>query len=363
MQVRFYQAECGDAARIHYIGVDNKPHNIFIDSGYVRTFRHVLVDEILNIKKEGESIDLWIISHIHDDHIGGALAYINAIKDGEFTDIVQSWFYNPPRRSTKGLTPEVANYISEAKSIGQGDTLASYLISTSKLPVADITNNHSQIDLFGLKVTILSPDVSQLQQLRNKYSDLDMKPFEKNEIDSISEATAARRNDYNSHLESFNLATWQEDDSLENGSSISLLTEFKSRRILWLADAHPNTVITVLKNMGYSKYNPLRCDWVKVSHHGSTGNNSNELYEMVRCENYLISANGKNRSNLPSKEFIARILLNNQRILDSHYKFYFTYDNEILRSMFAADGDAIFSKLRFSVFYNHVSSKMIEVKI
>lgn len=341
MEIRFYQAECGDAARVRFLGLDNKPHNIFIDAGYVRTFRHVLADEIQNIDKEGEIIDLWIISHIHDDHIGGALAYINSIKDGELPDLVQFWLYNPPRLSRSDLKSIVVNSLSETKSIGQGDTLANYLFAKNKLLPFDIVNNQQRIDIYGLKVTILSPDVSSLQKLRNKYPSKSQNPFEQNEIESISEAKAAVKYDYNIPVEGFDLIKWQEDDSVENGSSISLLTEYQNKRILWLADAQPNIIVTALKNMGYSKINPLICDLVKVTHHGSSGNNSSELYEMIRCENYLLSANGENRSCLPTKECIARILRNNQRLEGSHYNFYFTYDNLLLRSIFTVDGESM----------------------
>ena len=87
MNVYFYQAECGDAARIHYMGTDGKMHNIFIDAGFERTFRHVLSEQIKSIIESKELIDLWVVSHIHDDHIGGVLMYIKAILDGEFADI------------------------------------------------------------------------------------------------------------------------------------------------------------------------------------------------------------------------------------------------------------------------------------
>ena len=51
MEVYFYQAECGDAARIRFKGIDEQYHNIFIDSGYERTLRHILEEEINSIKK------------------------------------------------------------------------------------------------------------------------------------------------------------------------------------------------------------------------------------------------------------------------------------------------------------------------
>jgi len=97
MEIKFFQAECGDAASIRFLGNDNKYHNIFIDAGYERTFRHALETEIQESIKKNEQIDLWIISHIHDDHIGGIIKYIDTINNGEFKDIVNQYLYNPPR--------------------------------------------------------------------------------------------------------------------------------------------------------------------------------------------------------------------------------------------------------------------------
>lgn len=52
MEIYFYQAECGDASRIRFIGDNGKPTNIIIDSGYERTFSHILQEEIENISQK-----------------------------------------------------------------------------------------------------------------------------------------------------------------------------------------------------------------------------------------------------------------------------------------------------------------------
>ncbi len=351
METYFYQAECGDAARIRYIGSDNKPHNIFIDAGYERTYSHVLSKEIENIGKAGESIDLWIISHIHDDHIGGVMSYINAIQSGEITDIVKSWYYNPPRIGvvmTKDIAPPS---ISFAKSIRQGDELVTYLAYKNMVLNFDISTKLPTQDFFGLKITILSPSPSKLNALRKKYSQPEYKTLNYQELTSISEATAAKSYDYNIPIESFALKKWKEDDSIENGSSIAFLTEFQNKKTLWLADSHPSIVIKSLQKLGYSKDNPLICDWVKVTHHGSKGNNSSELYELIQCNNYLMSVNGENKDYLPAKECIAQILLNSNRDIKSTYNFHFTYDNDVLRSIFNVDDKNIFEKWNFTMNY------------
>jgi beta-lactamase superfamily II metal-dependent hydrolase len=346
MEIKFYQAECGDAARIRFLGDDQKYHNIIIDSGYERTFRHILAEEIRKIEMLGEAIDLWVISHVHDDHIGGVVKYIKSISDGETKDIVLSWFYNVPRDQKSPAVTRISP-TSEAKSISQGDTVLNFLLK-KRVPIQDVTNNTNIKELYGLRIIILSPDTTTLSKLRLKYSKTEI---EKNEMDSISFAKAAPQYDYHIPVDKFDLKDWNEDESIENRSSISLITEYKNQRVLWLADAHPSIIVEKLNELGYSQSNPIVCDWVKVSHHGSKGNNSGALYEIISCENYLISSNGENIHCLPTKECIVRILKNPNRKLGSHYRFVFTYDNQLLQSIFKADTPDIFERLNFSLHY------------
>lgn len=360
MRVRFYQSECGDAASIRFFDKENLPHNIFIDAGYERTFRHVLAKDIQEINSKGELIDLWIISHIHDDHIGGVIAYLNAIKSGEIIDIVKDWLYNVPRKVIPTLKQKDF-LISEAKSIPQGDTLSEYLKNRNKLPKNDVISELSPFNLFGLDIFILSPNVTTLQRLRNKFRSKKTMFRYSNELDSISETKAAAKYDYHIPLVDFDLQIWSEDDSIENGSSISILTSYEGKNILWLADSHPSIIVESLRKLGYSSNKPLICDWVKVSHHGSVGNNSNDLYEMIQCENYLFSTNGENKHCLPTKECISRILRNKKRMPNSHYHLHFTYENPLIKSIFNVDGDKIFEVYNFSVHYPKGSSKMIEI--
>ncbi len=352
MVIKFFQAECGDAARISFFGNDNKYHNIFIDAGFERTFRFILGEEIKQIEMSGEHIDLWILSHIHDDHIGGVLKYLDLIKYDEYNDIVNQWYYNVPR-NYPFVTKNNVSKISKAVSIKQADIIYEYLKTKAKISEMDITSELPIIDLFGLKLTILSPSIEKLGQLRNKYPIDGINELEKSESTEISEAKAAKENDYNTKLIDFNIKDFVEDMSVENGSSISVITEYNNKKTLWLADSHPSDIVIALKKMGYSTDNQFECDLVKVSHHGSSGNNSNELYDLIKCSNYLFSVNGENRHNLPFKECMARILRNKYRKIDLAYNLYFTYDNEVLRSIFNVDGINIINPFNFKAHYSN----------
>ncbi len=344
--IYFYKAGCGDAARIKYLGDDGRYHNIFIDSGKRKTFKNHITLHIKEMESNGEDIDLWVISHIHDDHIGGVEQYIKQIKTGQSNDIVRDWLYNSLRINNK-IIRENSGRMSAAKSIRQGDLLTQYLKYKGGLPKKDIVFDLEPLDLYGMKLYILSPSLNKLESLRNKYKSNPEIPLERQEGEAISGAKSVVHDDYHIKLKDFDLSKWKEDTSLENGSSISILTEYNDERILWLADSHPSDIVNSLRELGYSKYNKIICELVKVPHHGSKGNNSDELYSLIDCKKYLFSADGKNKHKLPSKESIARILRSEERNITSKYNLYFTYNNEALRSIFSEEHDNIFKELNF----------------
>ncbi|WAC01684.1 hypothetical protein N7U66_17425 [Lacinutrix neustonica] len=317
--------------------------------GYERTFRHILKEEIRRLIDNDERLDICVVSHIHDDHIGGIIKYIKTIKNKELEDIVNKWLYNPPvnYKPTKIVYEEL---ISSPASISQGDDLFHYINSKGKLLSYDISDELKSLECENLKMTILSPPREKLKSLRKKYKSK-YTFLETIEEDSISEAVSAKEFDYSTKISNFKLDIWKQDESIENGSSITILTEYGGIKVLWLADSHPSDVVNSLKKLGYSKKNKVKCNWVKVSHHGSSGNNSNELYSLIDCTNYLVSANGENKHFLPKKESLVRIILNENRDFNIKYNFYFTYDNDLLRSIFVVDGKEVFREWNFEVKY------------
>lgn len=358
MIVKFYQAECGDAANIHFKDKEDINRNLIIDWGFNRTFKDNLINSIKEIIENNELIDLSIVTHIHDDHIGGAIAYIKAIEDRELKDVVRLWIYNLARSNFQNEKNK--KKISLATSIVQGDILGSYIMKSNTRFIGDVTNQCEQINCNGLIITILSPDSNGLKSLKAKYLPDKNLPFERIESDKISHAAAVRLSDYHIPLRSFDVEYWEQDTSIENGSSISFLTELGGVKILWLADSHSNVIISKLKLLGYSVTNPLVCDLVKVAHHGSKFNNSHELFSMIKCDNYLFSANGENRDNLPNKECIARILRNKYRPIDSNYNLYFTYENDLIKSIFKVDGEGVFDDFTFTVHFPKLNENFLK---
>ncbi len=77
------------------------------------------------------------------------------------------------------------------------------------------------------------------------------------------------------------------DDSVTNGSSISLMVEIEAKRILLLGDSWAEDAVAALSPVGESIF-----DAVKISHHGSMHNTSPGLLKIVDSPHYFISTNG-----------------------------------------------------------------------
>ena len=79
MRLFCYKAKCGDAFHLQYEGESGRCRNIFLDMGYSKTYTQVLKGVISNLIRSSEQIDALFLSHIHDDHIGGASRFIKIV--------------------------------------------------------------------------------------------------------------------------------------------------------------------------------------------------------------------------------------------------------------------------------------------
>jgi len=82
------------------------------------------------------------------------------------------------------------------------------------------------------------------------------------------------------------------DDSITNGSSISLILESAGTRTLMLGDSWAEDAVTALQRTR-SGSAPIIFDAIKISHHGSLRNTSPALLELVDAPVFLISSNGE----------------------------------------------------------------------
>lgn len=325
MQIKFLSVGCGDAIAIRFLGQDNQYYNILIDGGveqdkiYVNTVKL----EIQAIVDRKENIDLWIISHIDDDHIGGVLRFIQdeTLRNKINLSKTKFWYNHSNQDYNVNLKT------SKLKSVNQGVRLYDFLKSQSIIN-EKITTSLAPIIFHGLKLTILSPNQKGYDKL--------MKEFQAEKVISpqTSKLVASKQNDYTTKLEDFDLKNFVEDTAVPNGSSIALLLEYKATKILLLADSHPSVLCETLKVLGYSAMNKLKVDLMQVPHHGSKANTSSKLLQLIDCQDFIISADAYNKHNLPNKETLARYIANFKK---TKIKFHFTHKNDLLKSIFEVD--------------------------
>jgi hypothetical protein len=182
-----------------------------------------------------------------------------------------------------------------------------------------------------MKATILSPDRTRLEKLRDDWEDVIEEFGAQEEADERGEEVPVH--DEIDGLEIMGVVDvddladfpFKEDTTVPNGSSIACLLEFKGKSALLLGDAHPGLVLASLKRL--SPHAPFQTDCVKVSHHGSKANTSPALAAHLKSPTWIFSSNGATTKH-PNAEAVARILKSSQGA--KHFVFnYTTSFNEI----------------------------------
>ncbi|HEX8377671.1 MAG TPA: MBL fold metallo-hydrolase [Pedobacter sp.] len=325
MKIKFLKAFNGDSIWLSFLEKDI-PRNILIDGGTGNTYKTTstikgeLFKAIQEIKESGQFIDLLILTHFDDDHIGGVLRWLN--KDKEAPKLIKKVWFNSGKeiakkfktKENKELDIKIVEGVDDFyTSPKQGIKFEKYL-RDNNLWEGTIIEQNIEHQLFGLKFKILSPNKEKLKNLLTLYEK--QKDY----------FTSGNKFDFQTPLKDFieeeNQPSFkfEEDSSVANGSSIAFIMEYDDKNFLFLADAHPSVIIEGLVKFGYNNDNPLNVFFIKVSHHGSMYNTNKELLEIVRTDNYLISSNAT-KHGLPNKRTIARIINCNPNAF-----IYFNYD-------------------------------------
>lgn len=321
--IQFLHASHGDCIFLRH-EQDGKIFNLLIDGGPADTFGQLygypkplrlLLEEL---KERKELIDLAIITHVDDDHIGGILAAMSF--EEYLPSMVKEFWFNSYGLIASGELDSKKNEVvgvagDETKtSITQGVTLEEKL-SLLNWHNEVIHNELAPIVRSGLEFTILSPSLKTLQKLGDAWE---------REYPPEDKKTAKKESDHNFPFSHFAIGDrFKTDRSVPNGSSIAFLLKVGESSLLLLADSYARTVEQKLKLLGYSASNPLECSMVKISHHGSKGNTSRSLLSLISSQKYVISTDGSIFGH-PDKRTVARIL-------DAHEdnNVYFNYESVV----------------------------------
>ncbi|WP_187488832.1 ComEC/Rec2 family competence protein [Duffyella gerundensis] len=310
LSVSVLRASHGDSILIRADANSTKPFLILVDGGPPDCFQKKQGPKIIpgplqeylgTLAENNIVLDLVVMTHVDDDHIGGLL---RAIQAEPYQQVLGSnvWF-----NSGRLIASELAENIPEGTDIqimaagGRQTSIVQGIAFDDQLCLMGVSDRSlktacEKIAFSWGEITILSPQEEQLRSLAKKW-----------EHEESNLLTSGPSNDYGYSLdELLESDVFEEDKSVHNGSSIAFLIKSGDAKALFLGDAHAPTICASLRNLGYSEEEPLTVGLCKLSHHGSKANTSMELLSLIKSEMFIVSTNGL-RHGLPNKRTIARI--------------------------------------------------------
>jgi len=306
LTIKVLPANCGDCIIISFDDGDGIK-NILIDGGSGTIYDDILKEEIIKIKRKKQKIDLLIVTHIDNDHIGGIIKFI---EDDENNSCIKEVWFN----SWTNFNHKAVKLSHEKKEISakEARTLENKLkdlnIWNNELIKQGVVRNYNKA-----KITVVSPDEEKLEKLKDYIKD---------------EFLISESDDRKKSIEVLQNRKFKEDTSIPNGSSISFVFEYESKKILFLGDSFPSVVLDGLGKMNFiNETKKVKFDYVKVSHHGSKYNTDDNLLEEIECNNYIVTTMGCKGK--PNKETFSRILKYHQPL-----NLFFNYKNNKTKDIF-----------------------------
>ena len=339
---------------------------ILIDCGYISTYSDHLKPTLEKLHGKGKSILRFIITHIDEDHIQGAIKFLADNGDAaspKIIEIKQIWHNGYRHLQSERVEDKISSggesiLLSSFRTIEQqpekqisarqGSSLAALILKNGYNWNTDFESKAFSIDHFQevklsdtIKFELLSPDDAALVRLekywrkelyklgyREKITNQDIfdDAFEFMLMDDKIDPDETSSQEISAS--SFNVEELQKqkcipDRTPKNGSSLAFILTAGNKRMLFLGDAIPSIVNQQLSKKFESATKPVLFDVIKLSHHGSYASNSPDLFELVDAETYIISTKGQAKPH-PSKPTLAWII---GRPTENTRKLYFNYKN------------------------------------
>lgn len=324
---RSFDAGIGDCNVIRLIKNDGTQYAIMVDCGkYTQAIKEYVRDVLHN------HIDLLIATHIDGDHILGLTKMLNN-HEGLLVDNI--WYNSYRRTNIKArieLNEQQKKILEQIKqalpvefdainyreiSNTQGKSLAKAILEKEALYrvwrtdyITDQTKDFILPNGLG-KIVLLGPKQEALLAIEEKFKNTFDEYFMQiwNEsidcgeelqellirlIDSlqnrIKKATVASIKEPIHNAAFVRNAAKDEtlDDSDTNYSSIAFMLECNGHKIAMLGDAFASTIEDTIVKKYSDDEKPIACEAIKVSHHGSNGNNSKTLCNLISSHRYFI---------------------------------------------------------------------------
>ena len=248
------------------------------------------------LQSDNQHIDLLVVTHVDDDHIGG----------------IKEWFEN--NYPADGFIREIwMNDNIELKDTGslqnspkRAGNLLELWKERGQLYRNDIVMGVEE-DRGPFHVRVFSP----LSQYRNTVA---------SKIQSTLKNKGINSSRYKASLKELYADPWQSNPiSVENRASIALELSISGEKVLMLGDAHIEDIMAGLDIFYPDKDEQISYTEIKLSHHGSRNNFHPDFLKRVRANIFLVSTNGETFHH-PDKEVIAQIICNSDSRIGFNYQ-------------------------------------------
>lgn len=280
IEVHPYDAGQGDCIHIRFCGKSGTFHNILVDSG-TRRFGHTFAEVYRNICCDSENLDLLFITHTDEDHLGGLLYAVNhkiLVQAGKIVMNHPQTLVTPPSSHTP-------------LSVSQANSIVTCFADSNVHITRGLQGDAMELD--GARIQILNPTRGQVEAVfpvSRQNMPLGVIDDRKLSLEELMERPLPSG-----------------DASASNRASIVFVLEYEEKRLLFAGDAWSCDLLRGVQDYaaGREEALPICFDMVKLPHHGSARNLSENWPQVLWGKRYLLCADGRRH---PSKQTIAKLL-------------------------------------------------------
>jgi hypothetical protein len=303
------QAFNGDCLLLHG-GTAADPKLVLIDGGPTRCWGKSLKPRLDQLREERVPgggplhIDLAMVSHIDDDHIGGMVAFTGSLVSqatGRPFEVATLW-HNSFDNEINNIDAEMRAAALTALADPVGDPKADEIREATRAVLATVPDGRTlredaktlgwdintpfgafvalpkegarTIKLGPMNLTVVCPRAKELETL-DKAWEAFLKKERKKQPGAAPTAVDAAA-----------------DTSPYNLSSIVVVAECEGKTMLLTGDALSDHILAGLDQAGLLTDGKAHFDIFKLPHHGSERNTTQAFFDAITADHYVISANG-----------------------------------------------------------------------
>jgi beta-lactamase superfamily II metal-dependent hydrolase len=307
LNLHVIQARYGDCLVLEY-GMPAARRFLLVDGGPNDVYERHLQAVLEGIQDDGGELDLVVLSHVDRDHVTGLLDLTNDLQWQRVREIPETisirelWHNTFSQTLGSDVTDRLSGILDRAgpvrsalahsdktsRDIAQGDELTRSA-ENLRLPInpsarfgperiITVDQATEPIVLDNLTLRITGPNQANLQELKDDWLEWLQQQEDRVLVPDLREAERAAKS---------------LDTRVPNLSSIMFLAEADGKTILFTGDGRSDHLKDGLKQAGLlDAESRLHVDVLKLPHHGSKYNITQDFIQTITADQYVASASG-----------------------------------------------------------------------